>query len=211
MFLLCVCLPPMPSIKPSAERRLLHRRAIDVQVFARGDGMFEVEASLQDTKAHAIPLADGMRRAGEPIHDMRLQLVVDGQLNVLAADSETLWMPYPGACAQHGAAYGRLVGLNLLKGFRLGVKDRLSGTKGCTHLTELCQVLPTAVVQAFAGIVIDTRQGGADGSPPFQIDRCHALRSDGAVVQEHYPRWHRPRPAEPVQAEAATTATTSSS
>jgi len=185
----------MSSSTSSDQRRLLHRRAIDVQVYGRDDGLYEVEAALTDTKTRDIPLADGVRRAGEPVHDMLLNLVVDAQLNVHAASSATRWMPYPGACDQHGKAYERLVGLNLLKGFRLGVKDRLAGVKGCTHLTELCQVLPTAVIQAFAGIVIDTREGDASGKPPFQIDKCHALRSDGAVVLSHYPRWYRPTQA----------------
>jgi hypothetical protein len=169
----------------------MHRRALDVQVYARDDGLFEVEAELTDTKARDVLLAGELRKAGEPVHDMLLHLVVDAQLNIRAAGSETRWMPYPGACDQHGNAYERLVGLNLLKGFRLGVKDRLSGIKGCTHLTELCQVLPTAVIQAFAGVVIDTREGDDAGQPPFQIDKCHALRSDGATVLSHYPRWYR--------------------
>jgi hypothetical protein len=190
----------MSSSTPSDQRRLLHRRALDVQVFARDDGLYEVEAELIDTKARDISLAGGLRRAGEPVHHMVLRLVVDAQLNVRGASSETLWMPYVGACDQHGDAYERLVGLNLLKGFRLGVKDRLAGIKGCTHLTELCQVLPTAVIQAFAGIVIDTREGDGSGQPPFQIDKCHALRSDGAVVQTHYPRWFRKTEAHPASA-----------
>jgi len=181
----------MSQLQSQSERKLLHRRAIDVQVYARDDGLFDVEAALSDTKTRDIALASGLRRAGEPIHDMRLTLGVDRELNIVAAGSATLWMPYPGACADHGDAYARLVGLNLLKGFRLGVKDRLSGAKGCTHLTELCQVLPTAVIQAFAGLVIDTREGDASGQPPFQLDRCHALRNDGPVVQTHYPRWYR--------------------
>lgn len=47
-------------------------------------------------------------------------------------------------------------------------------------------------VQAFAGEAIDTR-GHADGaSRPVQIDRCHALKSDGEVAQQFYPRRHRP-------------------
>ena len=60
--------------------------------------------------------------------------------------------------------------------------------------TRRGQVLPTAVVQAFAGVVLDTR-GEHDGSQqPFQIDRCHALRSDGEVVRNIYPRWYRAKP-----------------
>lgn len=198
------------QLNPAAERRLLHRRSIDAQVYARDDGLFEVEATLRDTKTRDIPMADGLRRAGEPVHDMLLRLVVDRQLNVLAADSETRWMPYPGACNAHGDAYRRLVGLNLLKGFRAGVKERLAGIKGCTHLTELSQVLPTVVIQAFAGIVIDTREGDGAGQPPFQIDKCHALRSDGAVVQTHYPRWYRGGQAVPTAVAAVSPASSSS-
>ncbi len=181
----------MSLLNPSTARRLLHRRALDVQVYARDDGLYEVEATLSDTKTRDIPMAGGTRHAGEPIHDMVLQLVIDTELTIHEAGSQTRWMPYPGACDQHGDAYARLVGLNLLKGFRLGVKERLAGTRGCTHLTELCQILPTAVIQAFAGLVIDTREGDGSGQPPFQLDKCHALRRDGAVVRTHYPRWYR--------------------
>ena len=181
----------MSASTSSPSRHLLHRRALDVQVYARDDGLFDVEARLTDTKARDITLADGLRRAGEPVHDMVLNLAVDTALNIHEASSQTRWMPYPGACDEHGRAYERLIGLNLMKGFRLGVKERLAGIKGCTHLTELCQILPTAVIQAFAGIVIDTREGDASGAPPFQLDKCHALRRDGATVLSHYPRWYR--------------------
>jgi hypothetical protein len=101
-------------------------------------------------------------------------------------------VPYPGHCDTIGPDYGMLVGLNLFKGFRDGVKKRLSGINGCTHITELAMVLPTAAVQAFAGDVLDTRDG-ADAEDqthkPFQLDRCHALRSDGEAVAKFYPRW----------------------
>jgi hypothetical protein len=118
-------------------------------------------------------------------------------LNIVSSASETRWMPYVGRCDQHGDAYGQLVGLNLLKGFRADVKQRLSGVRGCTHLTELTQVLPTAVIQAFVGVVVDPRADAQDGRPPAQLDRCHALRTDGPVVQTHYPRWYRGVPVHP--------------
>lgn len=182
----------------AAERRLLHRRSIDVQVYARNDGLWEVDATIVDTKTRDAQLAEGTRPAGAPIHDMLLRLVVDRQLNIVAAGSETRWMPYPGHCDRHGDpgseggdAYVRLAGLNLLDNFRRRLRERVGGVAGCTHLTELAQVLPTAVVQAFAGDVIDTRGQDEGADRPFQIDRCHALRSEGEVVRLHYPRWHR--------------------
>ena len=164
------------ALPPAApERQLKHRRSIDVQVYARGDGLWEVDAELVDVKTRDAQLAGGLRPAGEPIHDMLLRLVVDEQLNIVEAGSETRWMPYPGQCDDHGDAYAGLVGLNLLQGFRQAVTERLGGVRGCTHLTELTQVLPTAVIQAFAGEVIDTRERqrrGAARSRSTAATRC---------------------------------------
>jgi len=181
------------SLPPAApQRELKHRRQIDVQVFSRGHGLGEVDALLVDTQTRDARMADGLRPADTPIHDMLLRLVVNEQLDVLQAGSDTRWMPYAGLCDQQGDAYARLVGLNLLQGFRRQLRERLGHALACTHITELAQVLPTAVVQAFAGEVIDTRGEAEGASQPFQIDRCHALRSDGEAVRQHYPRWHQP-------------------
>ena len=183
------------ALPPAApERQLKHSRRIDVHIYARGTGLWEVDAVVVDVKTHDTELANRVRRAGEPIHDMLLRLVIDEAFNILEAGSETRGMPYPGECDNHGDAYHRLVGLNLMRGFRYAVYERLGGVAGCTHLTELTQVLPTAVVQAFAGAVINTRGDGADAKQPFQLDRCHALRIDGDTVRTYYPRWYKPAP-----------------
>ena len=184
------------SLPPAAlTRQLKHRRQIDVQVFARGNGLWEVDATLSDVKTRVAHLSEGPRPAGTPIHDMLLRLVVNERLDIVEAGSETRWMPYSSVCDAHGDAYARLVGLNLLNDFRKQLQRRVGGVLGCTHITELSLVLPTAVVQAFAGEVIDTRGDTAGASQPFQIDRCHALAGSGEVVRLHYPRWHRPAAA----------------
>ena len=182
----------MTTPAPAPQRQLLHRRNLAIEVYERSDGLFDVEAELVDVKTRDMQLATGLRPAGEPVHRMSLALVVDRELNVREAGSQTRSMPYPGQCDRHDDAYACLAGLNLLKGFRAGLKQRLAGVLGCTHLTELAGTLPTAVIQAFAGLVLDTREGSSDDQPPFQIDRCHALKRDGVVVQTYYPRWYRP-------------------
>ena len=180
------------SLPPAApQRQLKHRRQIDVQVFACGNGLWEVDAVLTDVKTRVAHMAEGPRAPGTPIHDMLLRLVVNEQLDVVAAGSESRWVPYAGVCDEHGDVYTRLVGLNLLQDFRKQLRQRVGGVLGCTHITELAQVLPTAVVQAFAGEVIDTRGMAAGAAKPFQIDHCHALRSSGEAVRLHYPRWYR--------------------
>jgi len=179
----------LPTAAP--ERQLTHRRSISVQIYARGNGLWEVDAHVTDVRARDIQMATGLLPAGAPIHDMLVRLVVDERFNILEAGAQTTAMPYPGECDSFSEVYGRLVGLNLMRGFHKAVKERLGGAQGCTHVTELTQVLPTAVVQAFAGDVIDTRGDTEASQQPFQIDRCHALRSDGLAVKTYYPRWYR--------------------
>lgn len=182
----------LPTAAP--ERQLKHRRSIDVQIYARGNGLWEVDARVADVRTRDTMMVTGPRAAGSPIHDMLLRLVIDEDFNVLEAGARTDAMPYAGACDAYGDVYARLVGLNLMRGFRRAVGERLGGAQGCTHLTELTQVLPTAVVQAFADEVIDTRGDAPDSEQPFQLDRCHALRVEGPAVKTYYPRWYRAAP-----------------
>lgn len=182
----------MPLSPPSSRRALKHTRAIQIEAFARDDGLWDIDAHISDIKTRDTKLASGIRPAGQALHDLWLRITVDTQLNIVNAEAVSDAVPYPDYCDTIGPAYKKLVGLNLLKGFRDGVKQRLSGIKGCTHLTELAAVLPTATIQAFAGEVLDTRDGAHDleqDQKPFQLDRCHALRSDGEAVVKYYPRW----------------------
>ena len=186
----------------ASDRQLKHRRRIDVQIFSRGNGLWEVDARLDDVRPQPTRMATGLLPAGQPIHEMLLRLVVDERFEIIEAGAQTLAMPYPGECDRFGDVYGRLVGLNLMNGFRRAVRERIGAVEGCTHLTELCQVLPTAVVQAFAGEVIDTRGDAESSARPFQIDRCRALRAEGPTVATYYPRWHRPLSTETVETRA---------
>ena len=50
---------PLPSSE--ATRLLKHRRQIDVQIYARDDGLWEADARLSDVKPHDSRLAIGIR------------------------------------------------------------------------------------------------------------------------------------------------------
>lgn len=190
----------MPLSPPISRRALKHTRAIQVDAFARDDGLWDIDAHITDIRTRDTNIASGFRPAGAPMHDLWLRLTIDTQLNVIDAEAVSDAVPYPGYCNTIGPAYKKLIGLNLCKGFRHGVKERLSGIQGCTHLTELSQVLPTAAIQAFAGEVLGTGEGAnaaQQNHKPFQLDRCHALRTDGAAVAQYYPRWAVPPAAAP--------------
>lgn len=192
-------------LSPPVARTLRHRRAITAEAYLREDGLWDIEARLTDTKPRDIELAGGrVRPIGQPLHDLWLRVTIDLRMNVVDAEACSDWVPYPGHCDTIGPAYRKLIGLNLMKGFRKAVRERLGSVAGCTHLTELAGVLPTAAIQAFAGDVIQIRDDAEDTSsePPYQLHGCHALHFEGEVVRQFYPRWygHQPKPKAGAQA-----------
>jgi hypothetical protein len=186
---------------PVTRRALRHTRAIAVQAYARDDGLWDLDARITDIKENDTLLASGPRPGGTALHDLSLRLTVDLQLTIVDVEAVSDAVPYPGFCNTIGPAYKQLIGLNLMKGFRHELKQRVAGIAGCTHLTELAQILPTAALQAFANDVWATNDLASDAAgeaqhKPFQLDKCHALRTDGGAVAQFYPRWAvKPVPA----------------
>ena len=181
------------SLPPSSvARKLKHTRSVNIEVYHREDGLWEIDARLIDTKTHDIALTCGLLPAGKPIHDLWLRIVIDDHANIVNAEAVSDAVPFSGHCEIIGDIYKKLIGLNLLSGFRNGVRERLSGVEGCTHLNELALILPTAAIQtlSFNDVIKRSDPGGSrEDKKPFELDSCHALRSDGAAVALYYPRW----------------------
>jgi hypothetical protein len=182
----------MPLSPPATQRRRLHVRRVTYEGFERADGLFDIEAHLVDAKDQDLTLLSGVRPAGEPVHEMSLRVTIDRAFTIRALEAHTDRMPYPGDCDRIHPDYERLVGANLVSGFRQRLHQLMGGLRGCTHVTELLGYLPTAAVQTFSGLR-KREDEGAD--KPFQLDRCHALDTEGDTVRRYYPNWYRSRAA----------------
>ena len=174
------------------ERELLHTRRVRYEGYKRADGLWDIEAHLTDIKNHDYRLKTGVRRAGQPVHSMWLRLTIDREFNVVDAAASSEAVPYPGGCETIAPAYRALVGLNLVRHFRLKANELLGGVRGCTHLTEMLAGMPTAAIQSFAG---EMKEEQDDGSKPFQLDQCHALKTSTETVRVWYPKWYRGKAA----------------
>jgi hypothetical protein len=175
----------MPLTPSASARERLHTRSVEVKGYRRADGLYDVEGHLTDVKTRDLTLPTGTRKAGEPVHEMWLRITIDKRLNIIDAEAQTDARPYPGHCERITPDYKRLVGLSLLPGFSAKVREMFRGVHGCTHITELIGSVATAAYQTLAGEV-----GLPDYMKPFQLDRCHALVSDGPAVAQYYPRWY---------------------
>jgi len=178
----------MPLSPTNVPRTRLHTRRVTYEGYRRDDGLFDIDAHMSDAKDADFMLLTGLRPAGEPVHDMHVRVTIDRDFNVVAIEARTDRMPYPGACDRIGPDYFKLVGANLVNGFRKRLHDAMGGVHGCTHLTELLGYLPTAAVQTFAGLRKREDEGAGK---PFQLDRCHALETTTDTVREYYPKWYR--------------------
>lgn len=181
-----------PLSMPTVPRERLHCRAVTFDGFARADGLFDLEAHLTDVKDHDFKLLTGVRPAGIPVHDMWIRATIDRDFVIRDIEAITDSMPYPGVCNTIGPDYRKLIGANLIEGFRKRLHDTLGGVKGCTHLTEMLLSLPTAAIQTFASL---RREDSAETGKPFQLDRCHALETTTDNVRRYYPTWYRGAPA----------------
>jgi hypothetical protein len=182
----------MSLVEPTAARRRLHTRRVEMDGFLRDDGMLDLEVRLLDTKDIDLKMLAGERPAGTPIHQMRIQLTVDMDFNIRAAAAEAPNVPYVGYCETTAPAYAKLVGLNLFNNFRKATKDLVGGTRGCTHMTEMLLLFPTLAMQTIASMIPED----SGTHKPFQLDRCHALESSGETVRRYYPKWFKARPQE---------------
>ena len=182
----------MPLPISEVERELTHTRLVRFEGYKRADGLWDIEAHLTDVKNHDYQLMTGVRRAGQPIHEMWLRITIDRSLTILDAAASSDAVPYPGGCEAIAPAYRKLIGLNLARGFRKRVGELLGDVRGCTHLTEMLAGMPTAAIQTFAGEMKEQRD---DGSKPFQLDRCHALETSSETVRKWYPKWFKNKAA----------------
>ena len=182
----------MPLPDP-ARREHLHTRTIDCQGFAREDGMWDIEAHLQDTKTYASPnTSRGTIHPGEPLHDIRLRLTLDEKMQIHRVEAAIDSGPFS-ICGDIASDFTKLEGLQIGPGWMRQVRGHVDGMHGCTHLVELLQTLATV---AFQTVPSPNRSGrtpalsDASRTKPTLIDSCHALRSDGPVVKREWPKFY---------------------
>lgn len=173
-------------VEAGAARRLVHTRQLLCRGLERDDGLWDIEATLTDTKPHDVALIE--RRlipADEPIHGITLTITVDRSLLIQAAEVRFSHSPYR-VCSNIEGSYHKLVGMQIGPGFVQSVKQLFRRTAGCTHTTELIAVAASTAYQTL------WNQMGTDKSfdasrelPDFAVGGCHALSEEGEIARRY--------------------------
>ncbi len=190
----------MPLPEPQARTRL-HERRLSIDGYQREDGMFDVEGHLVDTKAYDFDSQwRGNVAAGAPVHEMWLRLTIDNTLTVRAVETETDNGPFP-PCYEVAPNFQRLVGLRIGPGWMGKVRERVGGIKGCTHINEMLAQIATTAFQTMVKYWEEQRrlrnaeaeakgESLTPGRRPPMIGTCHALATDGRIVEKMWPEFY---------------------
>ena len=177
---------PLPE---AADREHVHTRDVICRGFRRADGLWDIEGTLVDTKTYGFDSRfRGRVEPGDPVHEMWIRLTLDDAFEIRDLVAVSHKHPFR-TCADITPEYRGLVGTRIQPGWTRLVRKRLGDEKGCTHLTRLLQEMAVVAIQTIWPLRTAT-EGGGD-KRPGHIDGCHALRADGPIVAEYYPRWHR--------------------
>jgi hypothetical protein len=86
--------------------------------------------------------------------------------------------------------FAAVKGLTIGPGWNRRIKELLRGRQGCTHLVEMLGALATVAIQTQVR-EREKRAAAAGDTPrrPAFLDSCHALASDGEVVQRFWPQF----------------------
>lgn len=181
----------MDVLQSPEDREPVHTRAVLFQGYCRKDGLWDVEADLQDSKSYDFETRDGVpRQAGEALHHMKIRMTVDDSCTVRALQAVTARAPFPECQAALPPLQG-LVGVRLGKGWRNALERELGGVKGCTHVRELLFNMATAAFQTVPHYIEVTRGRSShdpDEPPPY-MGACLAWDFEGPVVKRVAPEF----------------------
>jgi hypothetical protein len=179
-----------------ATREKKHHRKIDCEGFLRGDGLWDIDVHMVDTRTYDCGYDElhrgGLIKAGDPVHDMWLRFTIDLDFlihDVQAASDQT---PFP-VCPRAAGAMRELIGLRIGSGWMKQVRERVGSDESCTHLMDLLgQLTATAYQTLHAAIEEREAKRPAREKPPI-LDTCIALSSSGDVVRKRWPQFYQPK------------------
>ena len=180
----------------NVKRKLLHNRNISLKGYIRDDELFEIEAELLDTKNYDFQNHDrGAIKKGEPIHQMKIKLVIDENLFVVDAEAKTENSPYS-ICKNANSNFKKIIGLQIKSGWKREITKLIGGIYGCTHITELLSSVATAAFQTIYPYKTKQKnrnesQSGHNQEKPLLLGTCHAFNTTSEVVKRLWPKWHK--------------------
>ncbi len=171
----------------------LHNRNIHLKGFLRHDNLYEIEAELIDTKHYTITNHDrGNIVAGEPIHNMKINIVLDSDMIILGASAITLHGPF-NVCKEANKNFSKIIGIQIKTGWKKEILKLIGNINGCTHVRELLTPIATTAFQTIKSYEARTKKQKKENinKKPNLLGTCHAFNPSGKVVKRLWPEYYK--------------------
>jgi hypothetical protein len=172
-------------------RKQLHTRNIHCLGFERSDGLWDIEATLVDTKKNRYTNHErGEVHPGEPIHKMTLKVTLDIDLVIRDIQVLMAYTPYQ-LCKSASDTMGNLVGLKIEAGWMKEARQRVIRTESCTHVMELLGPISSTAYQTMHWAIEERENARPGRGDPMILDQCKTLARDSAIVKVMWPEFHK--------------------
>jgi hypothetical protein len=178
------------QLSKASKRKHIHTRRIECLGYERDDGLWDIEGQITDTKTYSFENEDrGKVEIGEPVHNMLVRLTVDDNLIIQKAEAITTFSPF-NICPKISNTVETLRGLKISSGFTKSVKERIGGTSGCTHITQLITgPLATTAYQTITPLLFARKKKRRGLGKPSIIDTCYGWAANGPIVKRIWPKY----------------------
>jgi hypothetical protein len=172
-------------------KHLLHQRAYEIDAYLEDDRHFRLVGTMRDVRPDGLWGIDDV----EPmtLHDMLIELVVDGHTFEITAVETSMFTHPQQYCPAILPIFQQLVGVSIARGFGNQVKALFGGPRSCTHFVALLNAMAPVAMQtrwSFMHAVNDQLAAGGD-EPDRALsmragwesnrDTCHVWASDGPM------------------------------
>ncbi|MEO9655406.1 DUF2889 domain-containing protein [Marinomonas sp.] len=167
------------------QRTLLHQRHIETQGYLREDGLWDIEASMKDLKAHDVrrEFNNRLLPQGSPFHDIHLTLTLDDTFLIKDVSVTMSAYPFPN-CGNAAPNFRKLIGSRITSGWNRWLKENFAGQQGCTHVLELLPVAATTAFQTMWAPLGEKYPSQVPKALNKLVNTCHGWAQDGPMVQK---------------------------
>jgi hypothetical protein len=179
----------MSKLREMIKEPPIHERSVQIRTYPFENNRIIVEGWLRDEWMVLGYQWDGTPRPTGVIHWMCARFLLGNQpLTILDAEAEMPAVPHQ-PCSTALNSIKKVIGLTITSGFTEEVRNRLGGSKGCSHLTYLITAMGPASLQGFW--VQQSRQKRPIPSSikefaslSLLIDSCRLWRKNGPLLKE---------------------------
>ena len=169
------------------KQKKIHTRQIDIATYEYDDQSIIVEGILHDERLMAVFRPTGEKVSPGTVHHMVIRMRVSGPKMVIE-DIDVEMQTAPNELCQEALdSLQPVIGIPIVSGFTLRIKELVGGLKGCAHLVALLNAMAPAAVQGAWNAM--SRKKVDPKHLPTAIERikdtCMLWRTDGPFMKAY--------------------------